>query len=78
MDTEHAAAADLELLRAAFPEGEPLGWEGVRAFEAEHGEIPEVAEFLAFIRTSQTGINTAREGARAMSSSCATSAVPAR
>jgi UDP-N-acetylglucosamine acyltransferase len=37
--------------------------------EAEHGEIPEVAEFLAFIRASQTGINTAREGARAMRAS---------
>src|ERR1700722_11150602 len=36
VDTEHAAPEDLELLRAAFPAGEPLGWAGVRAFEAEY------------------------------------------
>ncbi len=33
------------------------------------GQIPEVAEFVAFIRASQIGINTAREGARAMRAS---------
>jgi hypothetical protein len=39
VDTEHAAASDLELLRTAFPEGVPLGWEGVRAFEGEQGIV---------------------------------------
>ena len=39
--------------------------------DADHGTIPEVAEFLDFIRGSQTGINTAlaREGARAIRAS---------
>lgn len=36
--------------------------------EADFGTIPEVAEFLSFIRSSVTGINTAREGARAVRS----------
>ena len=39
MDTEHINTADLALLRAAFPEAEPLGWERVRAFEAERGVV---------------------------------------
>ncbi|OIJ99695.1 SMI1/KNR4 family protein [Streptomyces colonosanans] len=42
MDTEHAGPEDLRMLRAAFDTGEPLGWEAVRAFEAEHGiTLPE-------------------------------------
>jgi SMI1 / KNR4 family (SUKH-1) len=39
VDTEHADDSDLALLRAAFPKAEPFGWEGVRAFEAEHGVV---------------------------------------
>jgi SMI1 / KNR4 family (SUKH-1) len=37
MDTDHAHPDDLAALRAAFPAGgPPLGWDAVRAFEAEH------------------------------------------
>ncbi|MFD0883691.1 SMI1/KNR4 family protein [Streptosporangium algeriense] len=42
MDTDHADPADLAVLRAAFDveAGEPpLGWDAVRAFEAEHGVV---------------------------------------
>lgn len=51
MDADHARAEDLAILRAALETGPPLGWEAVRAFEAEHGiVVPEpyrtfVAEF---------------------------------
>jgi hypothetical protein len=39
MDVDRAQSADLEALRAAFEVDScesPLGWETVRAFEAEH------------------------------------------
>jgi hypothetical protein len=38
MDAEHARAEDLDALRAAFTTGcrPALGWDAVRAFEAEH------------------------------------------
>ncbi|GAA3716440.1 hypothetical protein GCM10022224_097540 [Nonomuraea antimicrobica] len=42
MDTDHADPADLAALRAAFDvdAGEqPLGWDAVHAFEAEHGVV---------------------------------------
>jgi hypothetical protein len=39
MDTEHADPADLALLRAAFGTDDGLGWEAVRAFEADHGVV---------------------------------------
>lgn len=46
MDTEHAHPADLAALRAAFDVDDggesALGWDAVRAFEAEHGiVVPE-------------------------------------
>ncbi|MFF3455414.1 SMI1/KNR4 family protein [Streptomyces sp. NPDC002730] len=42
MDIDHSRAEDLEVLRAAFdPElcEPPLGWDALRAFEAEHGIV---------------------------------------
>lgn len=39
MDADHADPADLAALRAAFDVDSPLGWEAVRAFEAEHGIV---------------------------------------
>ena len=41
MDTEHAAAADLELLRAAFPDGEPLAWDGDPKADEKPDELYE-------------------------------------
>ncbi|MFL1446541.1 SMI1/KNR4 family protein, partial [Nocardiopsis protaetiae] len=45
METERALDADLDILRAAFAADvrlAPLGWDAVRAFEAEHGiTLPE-------------------------------------
>lgn len=37
MDTESPDLADLAILRGAFEDGTPLGWEAVHAFEAQHG-----------------------------------------
>ncbi|GAA2441613.1 SMI1/KNR4 family protein [Streptomyces macrosporus] len=42
METEHARPDDLAALRAAFDADScepPLGWDAVRAFEAEHGVV---------------------------------------
>jgi hypothetical protein len=40
VNTDHASPDDLAALRAAFPGGgPPLGWDAVRAFEAEHGIV---------------------------------------
>ncbi|MFG3253682.1 SMI1/KNR4 family protein [Streptomyces sp. NPDC048172] len=42
METEHADPAELAALRTAFAAAEgasALGWEGARAFEAEHGIV---------------------------------------
>jgi hypothetical protein len=52
MDPGHASEEDLATLRAAFRHGLPLGWEGVHAFEAEHGVVlPEpYRTFVAEIR----------------------------
>jgi UDP-N-acetylglucosamine acyltransferase len=36
----------------------------IERIEAEYGTVPEVVEFLDFIRTTQTGINPARGGER--------------
>lgn len=65
------SAAAIDALRVSFrvlyKEGRTLS-NALERIEADHGSIPEVSEFLAFIRTSVTGINTAREGARAIRS----------
>ncbi|GAB3964226.1 hypothetical protein GCM10029978_024220 [Actinoallomurus acanthiterrae] len=42
MDADHADPADLDALRAAFDVDScepPLGWEALRAYEAEHGIV---------------------------------------
>ena len=39
MDTESPDLADLAILRGAFEDGTPLGWEAVYAFEAQHGIV---------------------------------------
>lgn len=39
MDEEYPSTEDLAILRAAFEPDEPLGWDGVRAFEAEQGIV---------------------------------------
>jgi len=60
-------AATINALRVAFrtlyKEGRNLAG-ALDQIEADHGTIPEVAEFVAFIRSSTTGINPAREEAR--------------
>ncbi len=65
------AAPAIDALRVAFrilyKEGRTQS-SALERIEADYATIPEVAEFLAFIRTSSNGINTAREGARAMRS----------
>ncbi len=67
-----ACATAIDALRIAFrmlyKEGRTQT-NALERIEADHGTIPEVVEFLDFIRASQTGINTAREGARAMRAS---------
>jgi hypothetical protein len=51
MNTDHARPEDLAALREALETDAPLGWDAVRAFEADHGiVVPEpyrtfVAEF---------------------------------
>lgn len=56
--------ATIDALRAAFrtffKEGRPQR-DALERIEAEHGAIPEVAEFVDFIRSSATGISPARE-----------------
>lgn len=39
MDIEEPDSADLAMLRSAFEDGAPLGWEAVRAFEELHGVV---------------------------------------
>jgi hypothetical protein len=39
VDTEHASEHDLALLRAAFADGEALGWDAVHAFEGRWGIV---------------------------------------
>ena len=64
-------ASTIDALRVSFrvlyKEGRTQS-NALERIEADFGTIPEVAEFLSFVRTSVTGINTAREGARAMRS----------
>ena len=39
MDTDRAALDDLTILRSAFKNGTPLGWEAVHAFEKQQGFV---------------------------------------
>jgi hypothetical protein len=57
LDTTLAAPSDLAMLREQFgPDGAPLGWEAVRAFEAEHGIVlPE--PYRSFVATVSGGSN---------------------
>jgi UDP-N-acetylglucosamine acyltransferase len=59
--------ATIDALRVSFrilyKEGRTQS-SALELIEADYGAIPEVAEFLAFIRSSVTGINPAREDAR--------------
>lgn len=61
------SAATIDALRASFrtffKEGRTQR-EALERIEADHGSIPEVAEFVAFIRSSATGISPARESDR--------------
>ena len=61
------SAKSIDALRVSFrilyKEGRTQS-AALERIEADHGNVPEVAEFLAFIRTSAIGINPAREGAR--------------
>ena len=60
-------AATINSLRVAFrilyKEGRNLS-SALEAIELDLGSVPEVAEFVEFIRTSAIGINPAREDAR--------------
>ncbi len=57
----------ISALRAAFrmlyKEGRTQNG-ALERIEADHGHVPEVLEFVAFIRESKTGINPIRDGAR--------------
>ncbi len=59
--------ASINALRDAFrilyKEGRPQS-QAIDRIEADHGQVAEVAEFLAFIRDSQLGINPARDTSR--------------
>jgi UDP-N-acetylglucosamine acyltransferase len=61
------SASTIDALRSTFrilyKEGRTQS-NALERIEAEYGTIPEVAEFLAFVRSTVTGINPAREGAR--------------
>jgi hypothetical protein len=39
MDTDRATLDDLAILRSAFENGTPLGWEAVHAFEEQQGIV---------------------------------------
>ena len=39
MDTDRATLDDLAILRVAFEDGTPLGWEAVHAFEEQQGIV---------------------------------------
>jgi UDP-N-acetylglucosamine acyltransferase len=49
--------------RVLYKEGRPLGG-ALERIEADLGEVPEVAEFIAFIRQTTLGINPARDSSR--------------
>lgn len=63
------APEGIDALRVAFrvlyKEGRTQS-NALERIEADYATIPEVVEFVTFIRTSVNGINTAREGARAI------------
>lgn len=52
-----------ETFRILYKEGRPLS-AALARIESDLGEVPEVREFLDFVRDSRLGINPARESSR--------------
>jgi hypothetical protein len=54
VNTDHAHAADLDMLRAVFDDKAPLGWKAVHTFEAEH-EIVLPEPYRTFVAEISDG-----------------------
>ncbi len=61
--SDQAIAALGSTFRIVYNEGRTLR-AAVECFEADFGQVPELQEFVAFVRSSAIGINPARESDR--------------